>query len=226
MFFNGMQKVLVLAPHMDDEVIGCGGSLLKHRDANRELAVLYLTDGSHFMQDSIDCEALRTIRKREAEQVSRLLGMKSYFLNVPDRTLAYNPEIIHQIICILQDYQPDIVYVPHCGEADREHRLCNEIYSEACWLAEDIYALKWKRSMNTPKVVLEYEIWTPLAKPQYLEDINRYMKQKVELINLYSSQRRFCDYAQAFEMLNGYRGTMQTGNLSYAEAFAFKKLII
>lgn len=226
MIFSGKQRVLVLAPHMDDEVIGCGGSLLKHQRENRKLAVVYFTDGSHFVDSSTDRDILREIRRGEAERVGGQLGMKSYFLDIPDRTLAYHPEIVRQIVCILQEYQPDIVYLPHSGETDREHRLVNEIYSEACWLAEDTYALKWKKSMETPQIVLEYEVWTPLIRPQYWEDIGRYMDQKTELINLYSSQRKFCDYAQAARMLNGYRGTMLNGSLSYAEAFVFKKLIV
>ena len=137
MISDGMQRVLVLAPHMDDEVIGCGGSLLKHRDENRELAVVYFTDGSHFMENSTDCKTLSMIRRREAEQVGYQLGLNPYFLNIPDRTLSYNGKVVRQIMSILQEYQPNIVYLPHCGEADYEHRVVNKIYSEAYWLAED-----------------------------------------------------------------------------------------
>ena len=50
-FLKERHKVLVLAPHMDDEVIGCGGSLIKHNEAGDSIDVIYFTNGSHFVSD-------------------------------------------------------------------------------------------------------------------------------------------------------------------------------
>lgn len=224
MLFDKFQRILVLAPHMDDEVIGCGGSLLKHKAQNRDISIIYFTNGSHFVDDSQIKKKLIKIRSAETVRVCEAIQAKPIFLDIPDRELSYNNEILKKIITILQDYQPDIVYIPHQNESDREHRLVHELYSEAWWLAEDTYKIKQNKRMNSPKIVLEYEVWTPLQTPQYVEDISQYIDDKCNLINLYQSQEEFCAYAQATKGLNRYRGAMQIGALAYAEAFTYKKM--
>ena len=216
-----IKKILVLAPHMDDEIIGCGGSIIKHIKAGRDVAVLFFTDGSNLISNKSVADILRDNRKKESEKVMSFLGITPYYLNIPDRTLSYNANILNEVIEILQKVQPDIIYVPHQNEGDREHRLVSEIFNEAFWLASDTYQLIYKNPMKIAKYIFEYEVWEPINNPNYYEDIEAFIDVKCEAISMYESQKTFFDYAFAIKGLNQYRGVMS--QTRYAEAFLVKK---
>lgn len=216
-----VHNVLVLAPHMDDEIIGCGGSIIKHIHAGRTVAVLFFTDGSNLIIDKKLAETLKENRKKETEKVMSFLGATPYYLDIPDRTLSYNTNILKSVIGVLQKVQPDIIYVPHGKEGDREHRLVREVFTEAFWLASDIYQLTYKRPLKMAEYVLEYEVWKPMSNPNYYEDIEEVIEEKCKAIRMYKSQKLFFDYALAIMGLNQYRGAMS--QMRYAEAFHVKK---
>lgn len=79
---NRINKVMVFAPHMDDEVIGCGGSILKHIGAGREVVVVFFTDGSNLISDKKIADMLKKNRKQEAEAVMSFLGITAYYLDI------------------------------------------------------------------------------------------------------------------------------------------------
>ena len=218
---NRINKVMVFAPHMDDEVIGCGGSILKHIGAGREVVVVFFTDGSNLISDKKIADMLKKNRKQEAEAVMSFLGITAYYLDIPDRKLSYNTDILNRVIEILQKVQPDVIYIPHQKEGDREHRLVSEIFNEAFWLASETYQLISKKQMRTAKYILEYEVWEPIHNPNYSEDIEAFIDIKCGAIRMYNSQKNFFDYAFAIRGLNQYRGAIS--HLHYAEAFLIKK---
>ena len=215
-------RVLVIAPHMDDELIGCGGSILKMIDAKKHVAVAYVTDGSYFLNKPENRNSEIKKRRLEVDTVKKKLGFDTFFMNIPDRTLQHCEIALRSFVKVLQEYQPKEVYIPHSAESDREHRLTNELFYEACWLAEDTFDMELNSDFTKIKSVFEYEIWTPIHKPDYFEDISKYIDKKCEYINIYASQVKFVDYAQAVKGLNLYRGTMRQGSASYSEAFRVK----
>lgn len=215
------KNVLVLAPHMDDELIGCGGSILKHKEAGRNISIIFFTDGSHFINDKNMSREFCLKRKKEANTVCEFVGVTPYYLDIPDRTLSYNSETLEQVVNILHKCQPDIIYLPHRNEGDKEHRIVAEIFNEAYWLANDTYQLKYQKQMNIAKVILEYEVWTPIVNPTYYEDISDFIEKKCNAISIYKSQKKFFDYAYSIKGLNQYRGGMF--HVPYAEAFIIKK---
>ena len=215
------KNILVLAPHMDDEVIGCGGSILKHIYAGNDVSVLFFTDGSNFASEKAKADLLKKNRMDEVIKVMKFLKATPYFLNVPDRTLSYNTRILQEVIKVLQEIQPDIIYVPHIKEGDREHRIVNEIFREAFWLASDVKQLNNGESLKVAEYILEYEVWEPIYNPNYYEDIGAFIDKKCEAIKMYESQKKFFDYAFAIRGLNQYRGAMS--HVCYAEAFNVKK---
>ena len=223
-FLKERHKVLVLAPHMDDEVIGCGGSLIKHSEAGDSIDVIYFTNGSHFVNDMELRKQRMEKRLSEAKRVCGELGMKYHSLNIDDRSLAYNETVLRNVVDLLIEISPDIVYVPHKKEGDHEHRIVHKIFCEANWLASDVFFIKNGKNRECPKLVLEYEVWTPLTKIDLYEDITDYMDRKMDLISYYESQIMFTDYAEAARGLNVYRGTIGKGKKSYAEAFKIQRI--
>src|SRR5947208_16280553 len=81
------RRVLVVAPHMDDEVIPCGGTLILLAEQGTEIHVTFATDSSAGLQSAEAAEALTATRRAEAEQVARQIGFASSELGFPDGQL-------------------------------------------------------------------------------------------------------------------------------------------
>ncbi len=77
-------NVLVIAPHPDDESIGCGGTISLHAERGNRVTVVFLTSGEHGLQ-KLPEEKARRVREREAEKAAAILGIASVtFLSLPD----------------------------------------------------------------------------------------------------------------------------------------------
>src|SRR5699024_4234181 len=111
--------------HMDDEAIGCGGSLIKHHVNGDSIRIFYFTIGTGFLSDQTKGDMEAEIRIQEALEVVKMLGATFYMAGIRERELKYSVELLKKVIQELQEYQPDIIYIPHEDENDYEHRLVN-----------------------------------------------------------------------------------------------------
>ncbi|MGB9874109.1 MAG: PIG-L deacetylase family protein [Hydrogenobacter sp.] len=105
--------VVVIAPHPDDEVLGCGGTLYKHAQAGNEVLLYVLTDGSKFLDGNK--------RKEECVRVSKILGISSVeFLDFPDGELKnHMPSLKSALEERIKDFQK--VYAPHPLDHHPDH---------------------------------------------------------------------------------------------------------
>lgn len=205
-----MRKILVVSPHPDDEIIGCGGTILKNIHAGNEVFVAHLTYYG------------TKVREAEARRVQRASGInKLFFLNLPE-PLEVTQDNLRRLIGIIREVSPDMVFFPHELDGDRDHRKAYELTREALWMSKtDLF--KGKRAPLRRRVSsLTYEVHSPMDGINYYEDISDFMTQKLELLRMYKSQVGFRDYPGAVEGLNKFRGVMGA-NCRYAEAFQIKK---
>ena len=122
---------LVIAPHQDDEPLGCGGLLLQQRLAGAPVQIAYVTDGSasHPGHPVLTPTALAALRQSEARQAMRLLGVEEnalFFLGVSDGTLAHldSPaaaEVAERIAGLLRQLRPDEIFLPLRDDGSSEH---------------------------------------------------------------------------------------------------------
>jgi N-acetylglucosamine malate deacetylase 1 len=206
-------NVLVIAPHPDDEAIGCGGSLLVHADEGARVVAVFLTSGEHGMTD-LEPAAATTAREREAEQAATILGLADLvFLRGPDGGVRAAVHRVAAALCAVLDRErPDIVYVPHDGEAHDDHAAALTI----------LRAAAAGLPLYEPEV-RAYEVWTPLAWPDAVEDVTPVMDRKLEAIRCYGSQLAQLPYDEAALGLGAYRGAL-TGGCAYAEAFVYESI--
>lgn len=211
-------KIVVFSPHPDDDVLGCGGSIVKHIQAGNEVIVVYMTNGdAGDLNDSK--EALSEIRKKEAQEAAKILGIsKTIYMDLADGYVEYQSEILNKIIGLLREYQPEIVYIPHAKEAHRDHKNTFAIVNEAIIRAS---ANSFQEAGGNPwyvPTILCYEVWTPLQEISYVENISDYMEIKIQALQKHRSQIKNLRYDNAIEGLNTYRGIM-TGKGKYCECF-------
>jgi len=212
----GDERVLVLSPHMDDETIGCGGTLAAHLARGSRITVVFLTDctrGGKLVSPApgipVDPENELSERRRvEARRALGVLGTDDIvFLGGRDGSLAVTPDLVRQLRDILLDVRPVIVYLPCFLEAHPDHRTVSELLVAA---SEDLpFEIQ----------CLAYEVWTPLF-PNCFVNIDATMHVKRRALSEYVSQLADTDYLHSALGLNAYRSSAFLGKTcAFAEAF-------
>ncbi len=204
------ERVLVLAPHPDDEAIGCGGAICLHRRRGDPVYVVFLTSGERYT-DNVPAEMNRSLREAEAEQAGRVLDVQGLeFLRLPDLGLS---EVIDraadQLRPVVEIRAPAFIYLPHPEEAHPDHAAALPIVRAAL------------AGLSPPGRLPElrgYEVWSPLGRYDWVEDVSGVMPQKLRAVRCYPSQLRLFRYDAAVRGLNRYRGILGAGS-RYAEAF-------
>ncbi len=135
------RSVLVVAPHPDDEVLGCGGLIASHARAGHRIRVVFLTDGtgSHPGHPSLPQDDLGRRRRAEALEALAVLGAdpgRADFLDLPDGGLdRLSPEAreaaIGNLSGILAAERPEEVFAPYRGGGSSEHTAALDLVSEA-----------------------------------------------------------------------------------------------
>lgn len=210
-------KILVIAPHPDDEVIGCGGTILKHINDNDRVFIFYVTNGEIDIENDNYFDECKQ-RFSEALKSSKMSHSEILFCpEVPARKIRDNYTLIlNRLERVFRKLKPNIVYLPHKRETDFDHKLTYDITKEAY-----VSSLNYKNnSINNVKTKLfGYEVWTPIQKLHKLNNIESYAEKKKKLINIYESQTQKILYSDGILGLNKYRGCY-FGNCQYAEAFS------
>jgi len=200
------RRVMVVAPHMDDEVIGCGGTLLLHRTLRSEVRVVFVSDSSGAVGDAGRAQNLRDIRHAEMMKVSDVLALASIAeLGFADGALmSHEDAIASRLAEELKTFQPEQVLCPFPADGHADHQ------STAVALAAATRIAGWDGE------VLAYEVWSTLW-PNMAIDIGAVADEKARLIRMYASEMGDRDYAAAVLGLNRYRGMQHRVEL--AEAF-------
>lgn len=215
------KRILVLAPHADDEILGCGGSLALHARSGAEIAVVFMTDGrwgdadllvgdlSGKQRRQLQAQLVDT-RKREAHLSSALLGIQRlYFLNAEDGKLKPNRGAVEKLYRILSELKPDCVYLPFLMDGHEDHWQTNRVFYTALSQLARI-------DMDLPRC-RGYEVWSPLVANRIV-NISDVMEKKIAALRLYQSQLKDSGYAKCIKGINAYRA-MHIGAKGYAEAF-------
>lgn len=218
-----MNRIMVFAPHPDDDILGCGGSTAKHTDQGNEVITVFMTSGEAGSL-TYSCDELATLREAEARQAASLLGVNdTIFLRNPDGFLEFNHANLVNIITLLRSKKPDVVYLPHRLDGNEDHQITNKLVLDACRRASGPWFQECPGDPWEVKTILAYEIWTPLQELSYIEDISPYMELKLDTLRLHASQLKDIQYDEAIKGLNRYRGVM-SGKGQYCECFQVLKL--
>ena len=203
-------NVLVIAPHPDDESIGCGGTICLHADRGDRVAAVFLTSGEKGLTD-LSQEDARRIRERESEDAAAILGIASVtFLRRPDKHLEQDTlHAAEALKPILQREKPEVIYLTHERDFHPDHRACVSIVQAALRAS----------GIATP-ALLSYEVLTPLTEYDRAEDISPVMRRKLKAVCAHRSQVRQFRYDRALLAMNRFRGVV-AGAGRYAEVFRF-----
>lgn len=215
-----MKKIMVIAPHSDDEILGMGGTIAKNIAEGNEVYVCIVTQGFSplFPEEIVD------VVKNEARNAHQYLGVKdTFFLEMPAAQLEnverykLNDSIIHKIM----EIKPNEVYIPHVGDMQKDHQLVAEAAMvalrpkyehkvSAVYAYETLSETEW----NIPNVSNAF------IPNRYVDISGEFLEKKLTALKSYKSQ--VADFPnprslKAVEALANYRGS--TVCTHAAEAF-------
>lgn len=198
------ERLLVLAPHPDDEVIACGGLIALHLREGRTVRVVIATDGAAQGGDA----ALREEESRRG--VARLGAAEVEFLRFPDRALG--DEAAAAIREQLAAFRPDLILVPSPVEIHPDHIALSRIFCELVQQDPTLFA-----DLAVARVAF-YEVSQPL-RPNAIVDITAVADDKYAAIGEHQSQLAIRDYAAFARGLNTYRTMTLPSSVKFAEAY-------
>ncbi|WP_455587179.1 PIG-L deacetylase family protein [Bacteroides sp.] len=123
---NNNEVTLIIAPHPDDEIIGCAGLIQHQLSKNKKTHIIFLTGGenSHSGHCKISQETIIKARKELAINTNKKLGLpieNLHFLNYPDGRINYEHQETTKLGKLLKEIVPQVIFIPHKGEGWSDH---------------------------------------------------------------------------------------------------------
>jgi LmbE family N-acetylglucosaminyl deacetylase len=221
-----MLKVLVVAAHPDDEVLGCGGTLARHAAAGDEVQVIFMTDGVA-ARGGVDPAA---VQRREAakQHALGLLGVHaSSSLGFADNQMDSVPllTIIQALEAHIQALQPQIIYTHHHADLNLDHRLTFQAVMTACRPLPQASVRK----------ILSFEVMSSTEwaggmgafEPGVFVDISAFWARKRAALQAYDEEMRQAPHSRSLAHLDAlalHRG--HCVGVDRAEAFVLVREII
>lgn len=221
--------VLVVVAHPDDEVLGCGASILKHVAEGDEVHLLFLADGVLSRSESKGCANAVVQRNRAAENCAGFLGVRScqssgFADNEMDSLSLLT--IVKEIERVVSEVEPDIVYTHHSADLNIDHRITHQAVMTACrpqpgFCVRRILAFE----------VLSSTEWQSVPgtsfQPNHFVDVSLYFEQKLKALEFYSEEMRDFPHSRSYggvKALASYRGC--SVGMEYAEAFVLLRDLV
>lgn len=198
------ERLLVLAPHPDDEVIACGGLIALHLRERRRVRIVVATDGAE--------AGMRDTREDESRRGLSHLGESAevVFLRYPDRGLG--DDASDRIREQLLEFVPDLILVPSPVEIHPDHLALSRIFCELLQRDETLFA-----DLAVTKIAF-YEVSSTL-RPNAIVDISEVAEAKYAGISEHTSQLALRDYTSYARGLNAYRAMTMPPETKFAEAY-------
>jgi LmbE family N-acetylglucosaminyl deacetylase len=221
-------RLLVIAPHPDDETLGCGGTLLKHRASGDEIVWCIVTCG---YEPRVSSEFLAN-REKEIAAVGAAYGCENVIkLDHPTTRLDTIPreQLIDDFHRVIETARPQLMYLNHAGDVHSDHRVIFEAVMSA--------VKPFNTFRHGVKKILSYEVPSSTDAsifslgrpfvPTVYSDITSYIEDKLRVFSLYPAevqpypQPRSPDSVKALARMRG-----STIGVEYAEAFMLLRDIV
>jgi LmbE family N-acetylglucosaminyl deacetylase len=213
-------KVIVISAHPDDETLGAGGTLLKHKSNSDELYWIIITN--IFEDQGFSKKRIQT-RQTEIEEVAKIIGFKQvYKLDFPTMTLTSETiiKLVPEIAKLFQEIKPEIVYLVNRSDAHSDHRIT----FDAVMSCTKSFRHPYLKKVLMYECISETEFAPAITErvfiPNYYVDITQFLDQKLELMQIYQSElgeHPFPRSIRNIEALATFRGAF--AGVEYAEAF-------
>lgn len=206
------KKILVLAPHTDDGEIGCGGSIVRFLEEEKEIYYVAFSTA----QTSVRPDLPKNILEVEVKQATKILGIKPENLIIYDFPVRnfpqYRQEILEELIKLRIQIQPDLIFVPSLNDIHQDHQV---IAHEGLRAFKRQTILGYEEPWNN--IVFVTRCFIPLKK--------EHVERKIQALNCYQSQTYRSYWKDSLVWsLTQTRGGQIEGD--YAEAFEVLRMVL
>src|SRR5690554_1192806 len=211
-----MKNILVISVHPDDETLGCGGTIFKHKNDGDKVFCLLVTNGN-----SIQAGLVSKLRD--------LYGIEFIQANLPEIILddLSLSELIPVFSDVFNKTRPHTIYLPNRYDVHSDHRKT----FEACQACFKSFRYPFIKRVLMMEVISETDFAPALPEnhfiPNVFIDISSYMEQKMEIINIFESELLEHPLTRSINSIKAYqryRGSQI--NVEYAECFMLIKEIL
>lgn len=217
-----MSNILIIAPHCDDEILGCGGIMTRFKNEGHNIYVVIVTNGHVGAPELFSSVGTERVQN-EARNAHKFLGVtKSFFLNFPAPRLDSIPSYKLSISLekLIRQYNISELYVPHRGDIHKDHRIT---YESALVAARPVNENPVKR-IYAYETLSETEWSAPFSDdafiPNVFYDIEDFLEFKLKAFSFFETQEKMFPHPRSqktLEHLARLRGT--TVGFKAAEAF-------
>ena len=221
-----MRNIVVISAHPDDEILGVGGTLLKHKKNGDKIYWLITTN--IFENQGFSKERISS-RQKEIKKISEALSVEKVFmLNYPTMSLSTSTliEMVPKISKIFIEIEPEIVYCLNRSDAHSDHRIT----FDAVMACTKSFRYPFIKQILMYECISETEFAPQLPEkvftPNYFVDISSFLEEKMNLMKIYESElgkHPFPRSLKNIEALATFRGA--SVGVEYAEAFQLIKYI-
>jgi len=218
-------NVLVVAAHPDDEVLGAGGAIARHREEGDSVIVLILGEGIVSRAGVSKGEALKQQKKLQTDAVSAsaVLGAPSPMLrSFPDNSFDSVPllSIVREIETVVKETKPDLIYTHHAGDVNIDHRVVAEAVDAVVRPLENArltevraFEIASSSDWNFTRSAFRPNIFVALSEVQ--------LQKKIDAMRAYTSEIRPFPHPRSPEYLEAL-ARVRGGQSGFraAEAFA------
>ncbi len=201
------KSMLVVAPHQDDEAIGCGGALALQLRNGGEASIVLIQDGAdEFQQLGMSRQAVMELRNEESRRAAAVIGAPPpIFLSHP--VLKADEAQISELADILIERKVDAVFIPFLLDGHPDHRTANYILGAAL------------KKVSWDVRVFGYEVWG-MCVPNVILPIDDVVEAKTEMLRCFKWANNALDYTNSTLGLNMFHSRMlAAGKCRYAERF-------
>lgn len=225
------RKILVVAAHPDDEVLGVGGTVLRHVAEGDTVHVMILAEGltsRDVTRNVAECREALSELHETAQRVAESMGVSKLFMEkFPDNRMdgVHLLDVVKRIEAVVDAFTPDIVYTHHGGDVNVDHQIAHDAVLTATRpvpgsAAPNLYFFETLSST-------EWQIQTSNRAflPTFFVDIEPYIEKKLEVLRLYEREMRNYPHSRSYEAVEALaklRGV--TAGVRTAEAFAVGRM--
>lgn len=200
---DNWKRIIIFAPHQDDEVIGCGALLNRLKSQKCHIDLVFLTDGRPLGQN-----AANMVNKRleESKLVAGILKANLINIGINNVSLKIDLNHVKQIEELINIDWYDAIFTPWVLDAPPKHRLCNALLSKI-----------FKNKLHLDSQIFNYQVHNSLIPNVYLDYTSEF-GDKQKLIKVYESQLKTQNYAHLSEGLDAW-------NARYLDWSPYKRFI-
>lgn len=222
-------RVLVLAAHPDDEILGCGATMARHVAAGDDVHILIVASGAASRNPSDLQENILALQDAAASAAEVLGAQPPAFLGLPDNRLDSLPllDIVQAVEGVINNIEPTIIYTHHQGDLNIDHRLVSQAAMTACrplpgatiraiYAFETVSSTEWGRHIPGPEFT-----------PNHFVDIEGYLATKMKALECYEMEMRAFPHPRSYRAVEAHavvRGS--SAGLMAAEAFVQVRNIV